>query len=190
MPNMTLPKTVEVGGVEYEIRSDYRAAIDIQIANADFELSDRDRAIVALCTFYPDVESIPTEHYEEAIEKCLWFVAGGRKYEENNSGKKSKSIKLVDWEQDFDIIVTQINKILGYDVRGVDYLHWWTFLSAYREIDSKCLFAQVVQMRSKIAKRKKLDKADKDFYKANRDLIDFKKKYTTAENEIFKQWGV
>lgn len=187
---MTLPKTIEVGGVEYEIQSDYRAAIGIQIANADFELSDRDRAQVALSVFYTDWETIPTNDYEEAITKCLWFLSGGKNVDETPSGKKNKQPKLVDWEQDFDIIVPQINKILGYDVRGVEYLHWWTFLSAYREIDSKCLFAQVVQMRSKIAKRKKLDKADRDFYKANRDLIDFKKKYTTAENEIFKRWGV
>lgn len=188
MLNMYLPTSIEVGGKEYRILSDYRAAIDIQIANADFELSDRERAVVALCIFYPDYDTIPQEDYEEAIEKCLWFLSGGETKPADN--EKKKSTRLVDWEQDFPIIVSQINKILGYDIRGKEYLHWWTVLSAYREIDSKCLFAQVVQMRSKIAKRKKLDKSDREFYKANRDLIDFKKKYTSAEKEVFKQWGV
>lgn len=185
---MTLPTSVEVGGNEYEIRSDYRAAIDIQIANADFELSDRERATVALYAFYPEWESIPKDDYQEAIEKCLWFLSGGK--EQESKAEKKKNHRLVDWEQDFDIIVSQINKILGYDIRGKEYVHWFTVLSAYREIDSKSLFAQVVQIRSKIANRKKLDKADKNFYNHNRDLIDFKKKYTTAEKEMFKKWGV
>ena len=72
-----LPISVEVGGAEYAIRSDYRAALDICAALSDPELDGRERAAVALEVFYPDVDAIPPERYEEAVERCLWFLGGG-----------------------------------------------------------------------------------------------------------------
>lgn len=48
-----LPKSVEVGGCVYEIRSDYRAVLDICAALSDPELSDDERGLVTLTIFYP-----------------------------------------------------------------------------------------------------------------------------------------
>ena len=67
------------------------------------------------------------------------------------------------------------------------YLHWWSFLSAYMGIGD-CLFAQVVAIRDKKARGKKLDKADREFYRRNQDIIDIKKPLTEAEREILKEW--
>ena len=51
-----------------------------------------------------------------------------------------------------------------------------------------CLFAQIVRIREKKAKRKPLDKSDKEFYKRNRHLVDMKTGYTQSENELLKLW--
>lgn len=179
--NYTLPKSVYVNGAEYEIRSDFRAALDICAALSDPELDDRERAYVVLNIFYPEFDKIPQDDYKDAIEQCFWFIRCG----EPERGKKQP--KLVSWDQDFSMICPPVNRILGSDVRGMEYLHWWTFVSAYMEIGD-CFFAQVVGIRSKMARGKKLDKQDREFYRKNRDVIDIKTTYTATEQEILKDW--
>ena len=48
-----LPTAVEINGTEYEIRSDYRAILDIIAAVSDPELSEEEHAVAALDIFYP-----------------------------------------------------------------------------------------------------------------------------------------
>lgn len=183
-----LPKSVVIGGRDFPIRYDYRVILNIFEAMNDPELTDQERALAVLQMFYVDFDAI--EDYEAAIRECFWFINGG-KYEESSKKKP----RLVAWEQDFPYIAAPINRVLGYEIRAVEYdpetntggLHWWTFLSAYMEIGD-CLFAQVVGIRSKKARGKKLDASDQEFYRRNRDLVDIKARYTEAEEELLKQW--
>ena len=93
----------------------------------------------------------------------------------------------MDWQQDFPLIVAPVNRVLGQEVRAVEYLHWWTWVSAYQEIGD-CTFAQVVSIRSKRAKGKKLDKSEQEFYKQNRQLVDFKRQYTEQDEDVISRW--
>ena len=186
-----LPTSLEIQGTEYAVRYDYRAVLDICIALNDPELNEQDKAQAALEIFYPGFAQMPPEHYREAIEKCFWFINGG---EDEEPGRKAP--RLVDWEQDFKLIAAPINRVLGREVREIPYdgqantggFHWWSFLSAYMEIGGDCTFAQVVSIRDKLARHKKLDKAEQEWLRRNRRLVDFKRKYTAAENELVKQW--
>lgn len=188
--NYDLPKTMEIGGVEYSIRYDFRAILDILEAFEDVDLRDQDKLIVAMDIFYPNLLDIPNEHYKEALEKCMEFINGGETHEQDQ-----KVPRIMSWSQDFSLIIGPINRVVGADVRGIPYdaqnntggFHWWSFLSAYMEIGD-CLFAQVVSIRNKLAKGKKLDKPDRDFYKKNRKLIDLKKTYSQEENKVLDQW--
>lgn len=177
-----LPKTVIVAGVEYAIRTDYRDILTICTALTDPELDGQDRAEVLLNIFYPELEKIPQEAYLEAIERCFWFINCGS-VEKN----QRPAPKLVDWEQDFRFIVAPINRVLGEEVRSVEYLHWWTFISAYYEI-GECLFAQIVRIRSLKAKGKSLDKADAEWYRENQAIVDIKTTYTEAEEAVMDLW--
>ena len=188
-----LPESVEVGGREYKIRSDFRPILDICVALNDPELSDEEKAETVLEIFYPDADEIPPEHLQEALNKCFRFINGG---EEDDVSEIKKPPRLEDWEQDFPLIVAPVNKVLGYETRAVPYdpktntggVHWLTFLSAFNEVGGDCTFAQVVAIRSKLAKGKKLDKSEKEWLKNNRKLVDFKRKYTEKEDEYLKQW--
>lgn len=181
-----LPTELDVQGVMYEIRSDYRPILDIIEAMNDPDLSDQDRAYIALDIFFPGFDEMPPEHYEEAIRLCCWFINGGEEE------RKKKGPTLMSWEQDFKIIVAPINRVFGNDIRSVPYdyekntggVHWWTVLGCFNEIGD-CLFAQVVGIRDKKARGKKLDKQDQEFYRKNRDLVDLKQKYTAEENAFF-----
>ena len=176
-----LPKTATIDGIEYAIRSDYRAVLDVLAISEDPEITDEERGALALEVFYPDFDTMPRGIHRDAIDYLVWFVAGG------DVAAKPPKRKLADWAQDFPIIVGPVNRVLGYEVRSVEYLHWWTFLGAYMEVGD-CLFAQVVTIRQKLARHKKLEKYEREFYRENRDLVDLRTKETDAEKKIMKAW--
>lgn len=182
--NYGLPKSLEVCGTEYEIRSDFRAALDVFAALDDPELSQQEKASVLLTILYTDFESIPVEHLQTAVDVALIYLNGG-----SEDAPQKKGPRLVSWEQDFSHIIAPINKIVGTEVRGLDYMHWWTFLSAYYEI-GECTFSQIVRIRDMLAKGKKMEKSDREWYNRNRHLVDFKQTYTQEETLLLKQWGV
>lgn len=179
-----LPKSLQVCGTEYEINSDYRAILDIIIVLNDAELTDSQRIFFALGFFYPDFEKIPREHHQEALRWCFWFINGGQDEEQ----EQKRSVKLMDWEQDFRYIASPVNRVLGFEMRAVEYLHWWTFLAAYMEI-GECTFAQIVHIRDAQSRGKPLDKADREWYNRNRNIVDLKVTYTSAEEDLLKKWG-
>jgi hypothetical protein len=183
-----LPKSVTVGDQEFAVRYDYRVILDIFEAMNDPELNDQDRALAVLQMFYPSWEELPD--FDDALRECMVFINGGKAQPEDR-----KAPNLVSWEQDYPYIVAPINRVLGYEVRAVEYdpeansggLHWWTFLAAYYEIGD-CLFAQIVRIRDKKARGKPLDKADREFYRKNQDLINIKTRYSEAEKDLLDMW--
>ena len=111
------------------------------------------------------------------------FIAGGTLEDDKDEPTKKP---LYDWDKDFSIIVAPINKIIGSDVRGLKYLHWWTFLSAFMEI-GECTFSTFVAIRDKLNRGVKLDKSEERIYKENRDRIVLKKKYDSTTQAIMDE---
>lgn len=177
-----LPTSVEVCGERYPIRSDYRAVLDICAALSDPTLDGQEKTVIALGIFYPDIDAMPKEHYQEAGEKCTWFIDCGDEHQNRPAPQ------LMDWEQDFKYIVAPVNRVLGREVRAVEYLHWWSFISAYYEIGD-CLFAQIVRVRDRLARGKKLDQSDREWYRQNRHLVDRRQDYTEQESSALARWG-
>ena len=132
--------------------------------------------------FYPAFAEMPPEDWQEAVERCFWFIDCGDAEQDSRPAPK-----LVDWEQDFKYIVAPINRVTGREVRSVEYLHWWTFLAAYYEIGD-CTFAQIVRIRDKKARGKALDKADSEWYRKNRHLVDLKREYTRQDEDVLSAW--
>lgn len=176
-----LPTSLNVCGVDYEIRSDYRAALDVLTVFAAVDLTNEQKVLAALDIFYPDFLKMPDEHIPEAVKQMTWFLDCG------DEGDNRKRPKLMDWEQDFQYIVAPINRVIGQEVRAMPYFHWWSFVSAYYELGD-CLFANIVRIRSLKAKGKTLDKADREFYRENRRIVDLKRTLTEEENNTINAW--
>lgn len=183
-----LPKTLNVNGVERAIRSDFRVALSIFQALNDPELRSDEKLIVLLDLIYVNFNDLKNEEYEEALKKAIEYLDGGKEYLEDNHLPK----KIIDWEQDEQMIFSAVNKVASNEVRNLEYLHWWSFLGYLSEI-GECLFSTVLSIRSKKNRGRKLEKYEQDFYKNNKDLIDLKKKYSAEEkeemhrlNELFK----
>lgn len=175
----SLPTSLAVGGVNYEIRTDFRAVLDILRACNDPDLPEWGRNEVMIRILYPEWETIPKESLPEACEKAVEFIDCGNK---PGDDKKSRH-RLMDWDQDAEMLIPAINKVYGGgDVRSLPYLHWWTFLGYYMEI-GEGLFSSVLNIRSKRAKGKKLEKWEKEFERENRRLIKLKAPETEEEKQ-------
>ncbi len=169
MNGYELPTSLNVGGVDYSIRTDFRSVLDILIAMNDPDLDLNCKIIVLIKIMYPDYKEIPAEHILEAYEKACDFIDCGQK----DDGKKHP--RTVDWEQDAGIIIPAVNGVAHVEVRALSYLHWWTFFGYFMEI-RESLFTSVLNIRQKKARGKRLEKWERDFYKENKDIIDFERK--------------
>lgn len=167
-----LPTTLNVGGTERKIRTDYRDCMTILEACADPELTYYDKLDVILTILYED--NIESEYTEEALQKAVWFMNCGNTIEEK-AGKR-----VYDWEQDEQMIFAAVNKVAGKELRTEPYVHFWTFISYFHEI-GEGLFSTVMHIRQKINKKKTLEKHEEEFYRENKALIDLKKKYSAEQ---------
>lgn len=172
-----LTKTLKVNNVEWAIRSDFRVALNIFEAFNDPELNGREKTTVMLDLLYEDFKSMHSNDYDEAIKQALWYLDGGKNYENAKNTKK-----VMDWEQDEQIIFSAVNKVASKEIREEKYLHYWTFLGYFNEI-GEGLFTTVISIRQKKNRGKKLEKYEQDFYRNYKDLIDLKEKYTEQEQE-------
>lgn len=76
----------------------------------------------------------------------------------------------MDWEQDAALIAPAVDKVLGYSCRRCEYLHWWEFLGAFHGVGDG-LFAQVVNIRNKRARGRRLEKSEQEFARENAAII-------------------
>lgn len=174
-----LPTSLEVGGEYWYIDSDFRTILGILMCFNDPEYSDVARE-VCLELLYQDFDNMPYNLCDEAIKKAVEFIDMGIKED------GTKKPHTMDWEQDAPIIIPSVNRVLGKEIRAIKYMHWWTFLGAYMEI-GESLFTQVLSIRGKKAKGKRLEKHEQEFYKENKQLVDLKKRYTEEEMEEQKR---
>ena len=180
------PTSLNVGGRNYTIRTDYRVILDILTAMNDPDIFEPgmteeekqlERALTMLQIFYIDFDTMPSSDWQEASEKACEFIDCGIK----DDGKQKP--RLIDWEQDAPVIVPAVNKVCGKDVRSVKYMHWWTFFGYYMEI-GECTLSTIVSIRDKKRRGKKLEKWEQEFYRNNKKLVDLKtKKIERSEEE-------
>ena len=177
MTGWELPEALEVNGREYAVNADYRDILNIISRLNDAEEDEETRAYVALALFYEDFERMPESDYPEAVKTLFWFINGG----EEEVGSRPHP-KTIDWEQDRSLIIADINKTAGCEVRALPFCHWWTFLAWFNGIGEGQL-STVVSIREKKRKGKKLSDWEREFYQENREKVDFKQKYSAEELE-------
>lgn len=180
-----LPTSLEVGGKEYAIRTDYRVILDILAAMNDPEIfvpgmteeeKKMEQSMTMLQILYIDFDSMPPKDWQEAMKKAVDFIDCGIK------GDDKPKPRSMDWEQDAPIIAPEISKIAGRDIR-IGKTHWWEFFGYYLGI-GEGVFNTIVSIREKKRKGKKLEKWEQEFYRNNKSLVDLKiKKAERSEEE-------
>ncbi len=179
-----LPTSLEVGGKEYAIRTDYRVILDILAAMNDPEIFDpgmteeekkMEQFMTMLQIIYIDFDSMPPKDWQEAMKKAVDFIDCGIK------GDDKPKPRTMDWEQDAPIIAPEISKVAGRDIR-IGETHWWEFFGYYLGI-GEGVFNTIISIREKKRRGKKLEKWEREFYSKNKSLIDLKARTAERSDE-------
>lgn len=178
-----LPTSLVVDGVEREIYADFRDIIVICVALSDESLSAREKNYILLNNLYvDDIKELGNSR--EAIEQAIWFIDWGKDYKKTEEPPP----RLLDWEKDYNAIISAVNgktKTVE-DVRELPFLHWWTFLGYFAE-RGRCQISTILEIRDKLARKKKLDKWEQQILRESKDDIILK----TAEDKDIEAeiWG-
>lgn len=167
----SLPTEAVFGGKTYRLNTDYRDILEIFSYFNHTDLPEYLRWQIALALFYE--EPVEAEHQKAAMDYLARFINGGQE-------PSAPGPRLLDWEQDADMIAADVNRAAGQEVRSLPYLHWWTFLSFFHAIGQGQL-GMVVAIRDKLARGKKLEDWEKSFYRENKHRVDLQKRYSQQE---------
>lgn len=178
-----LPKSLLINGQNVPIRTDFRVALIVLSAMNDPDLDEKEKIFIMVDAII-GMDKISEENLQEAAKQVSWYLDGGKEPSEESPNQK----KLMDWDQDEQMIFSAINSVAGIETRAQDYIHWWTFLGYFNEIHEG-LFSQVLLIRQKRAKGKKLEKYEEEFYRNNKNLIDLKEKYSEEEIAEMEKWN-
>lgn len=181
MSGWDLPVCVEIGGETFHVCADFRDVLEVigelDDANQPYLLRIR----VAMELFYESFDIIPRERYGEAVEQMMRFINCGE--EETD---KAPRPRLIDWEQDQLLIVADINKTAGTEIRALPFLHWWTFLAYFSAIGEGRLSA-VVGIRDKLRTGRQLDEWERKYYREHNAEVTLKTQYTRAEDDLISE---
>lgn len=176
-----LPTSIEIDNQEFRIRNngDYRVVLDCFNALEDIELDLESRIVTCLVIFYEDMESVDDilklPNLQKAVSEMYRFFNCGQV----ESPGASSNNKLIDWAQDSQLIFAAINNVSNKEVRLEPYIHWWTFMGYYTSIGQSVL-SEVVCIRNKILKNKKLEAHEKEFRQNNPQYFNWNAKSVEA----------
>lgn len=188
-----LPTSVILNDTEHAIRKDgdFRMVLDCFRLLQDTELEENERILACLTVFYDELDGVESVYQlgdiEEATKQMFSFFNCGQ----DNVGAKAEG-KVIDWDKDALMIISAINKVAGKEIRAEKYLHWWTFMAYYMAIGDSAL-SNVVNIRRKIIKHKKLEKFEQEYVNENPELFKIESTYTKEEqdyiDEILENWN-
>lgn len=186
-----LPTSIEFGGREWAVNTDFRDVLRTLTAFEDPNLADDEKAYICLHNTYPDLKDIPGDQLQAAFDAAIGFIDHGTRSEGQSGGfgaspggvKSSRAIpRTMDWTQDAPLIFPAVNRAAGFEVRTAAYIHWWTFVGYFMEIKDST-YATVLGLRGKRVRGKKLEKGEQEFWRHNKSLCELKQKYTDKELE-------
>ena len=190
MNNYTLPTIIEVDGKPFRIRKkgDFRMVFSCFNIMSNVDLSPQERIYASMIVFYDDFEDmddlLKCDCVDALAQKMIWFLDCGQEYDTKSSPR------LIDWDEDANLICSAINNVAGKEIRAEKYIHWWTFIGYYMAI-GECALSNIVSIRYKLAKGEKLEKYEKKFMSDNpqyfnRDMRTEEQKM--AEDYISSLW--
>ena len=187
-----IPTSVIVNEKEYGITNggDYRMVLDCFKALEDDELTAMERLLAALIIFYDGFNSIMDVYADENMEELTKKMFEFFNCNSTSVGVKS-NYKLIDWEQDSQLICSAVNKVANTEVRSVPYIHWWTFMGYYTAI-GECPISTIIHIRDKLVKGKKLEKHEREFKRENPQYFAWRSKSvdeTEADRLVKELWN-
>ena len=164
-----LPTSILIEDREFKIRNkgDFRVILDCFVALNDIELEEDLRITTSLIIFYEDFNSIEDVANTDVNILSQLVQAMYRFFNCNEESVGAvKPYRLVDWENDSQMVIASINAVAHKEIRSEPYTHWWTFMGYYLNIGDGA-FANIISIREKNVKQKKLEKYKQEFVNDN-----------------------
>lgn len=178
----SIPESVEVGGKNLPINTDFRTSILFELLMQDKTIESEDKFETTLQLYYP-VE-ILKENKAEAITKALWFYSGGIYVKEPKKGEKSKgptTDRRYSYEADDIYIYAAFLDQYRIDLQDED-LHWWKFRALFRSLKDDCKMSKIMSYRA-MTINDKMAKAEQKFYSDMKRLYALPDDRTEEEKE-------
>lgn len=145
-----LPQTVMIGGVEYQIRSDFRTSILFESMMRS-GLSGWEKLNQILKIYYP---VIPADR-QEAIRKAMWFYNCGKEQEQQEEKNKTRAQFKKDrvsysFEQDAPYIYAAFMEVYKINLQRIPSkeLHWWEFVALFDSLPDDCKIRKIMYWRT------------------------------------------
>lgn len=136
----TPPTSINVGGKEYQINTDFRIWLDFL---SKTENRNVDEVVKSVLNFMKS-QGLPI--CEETFEKVLNFYTCGKNHGGGHEDKKSKG-KAVDFCKDEPLIFSAFWAQYGINIRK-EPLHWWDFIAMFQGLSETHLIVKIMGIRT------------------------------------------
>lgn len=137
------PTAVEIGGRDWEIRSDFRISIQFEQLMLDAAVPDDLKLGLALELYYP----VPPTDPLAAAERALWFYQCGRPAGRSGKAGGHDPGRVYDYDQDDAQIYAAFMADYGIDLEACD-LHWWKFRALFDGLAPDNLICRIMEWRA------------------------------------------
>ena len=117
------PHSVMLNGQAWDIRTDFRIALQFESLMLDSSLAAREKVILAINLFFPKLPPSPLE----ALDSIRWFYACGKGDESQSDSATKAAKRIYDYDYDDAYIFAAFLSDYGIDLEAVPHLHWWKF---------------------------------------------------------------
>ena len=161
-----LPVSVEIGGKEYAMNTDFRVGMRAESVLLDASRPEEFKVMELIRMYFPVVP--PIEHMKEIVDKIVWFYTGSEKVKDRkryeNDGSRSFSFDF-----DSELVFSAFYQQYGIDLSEIEYMHWWKFKAMFMSLSEETKLVKVIQYRAtKITS--KMPKETADFYRKMKKL--------------------
>lgn len=141
-----LPRRVEIGGAEVDIRTDFRIGVLFEQLVWDRALDARTRVWQAVRLYYPQ----RVDDVEEAYRKAVWFWHGGERGGRSGAGVDhgGRGRRLYDFDVDGALVYAAFFDQYGVDLQDVRGLHWWKFRAMFEGLRPDHAFCRRMAIRA------------------------------------------
>lgn len=157
----TLPESVDISGVMYQINTDFRTCLKTIMAFEDAELTPQEKAHILLSNIY----SVLPGDIDQAFVQANLFLNGGKVGAEDDE----PGPRVYSFGKDADMIFAGFKQVHQIDLENEE-MHWWKFIALFMAVTANqdTPFGALVTLRRRI----KTGKATKEERQAAREMGD------------------
>lgn len=158
-----LPTAVEVGGKMYDINTDYRTAIKLELIISNIEIDDSEKVLQALLLFYDDINALPDD-LSQALTAIMDFYRCDKENSTESIKAHNKRTQIYSFDYDAPYIYAAFLEQYSVDLAFEDSLHWWRFKAMFDSLSENTQFVKIMGYRSMVITND-MSPQQKDFYR-------------------------